>query len=198
MRRARPLAILLGAASAMGWAGSAAGARPAAGPPASTATTLWQIEQGLPQNTVNAVAQTPDGYLWLGTAEGLVRFDGVRFVVFDRRNTPAIPNNVDLRAARGPGGALWIGTDSGLVRWKDGAFSAAAGEGAPAGRRITSVIEDGQGRVWVGTAERGLVSIQGGALHRAHRRPGAQQQPRARTWPRRRTAASGWPRRAAG
>src|SRR5687768_10152954 len=55
---------------------------------------VWQLEQGLPQNTVYAIAQTPDGYLWLGTAEGLVRFDGVRFQVFDRRNTPDIPSNV--------------------------------------------------------------------------------------------------------
>jgi Two component regulator propeller len=48
----------------------------------------WQLEQGLPQISVTSIAQTPDGYLWLGTFNGLVRFDGVRFRVFDEGNTP--------------------------------------------------------------------------------------------------------------
>src|SRR5208337_5379288 len=48
----------------------------------------WQLEQGLPQISVTSIAQTPDGYLWLGTFNGLVRFDGVRFTVFDNGNTP--------------------------------------------------------------------------------------------------------------
>jgi signal transduction histidine kinase/ligand-binding sensor domain-containing protein/CheY-like chemotaxis protein len=161
MRAPRRLSILLGAAAAMAGAGPARALDPRLAP-SQYGHDAWQIEQGLPQNTVNAVAQTPDGYLWLGTAEGLVRFDGVRFVAFDRRNTPAIPNNVisALRADRG--GGLWIGTDSGLVRWKDGAFSAATGGGAPTGRRITAVLEDVSGGVWVGTAEHGLVFVQGG------------------------------------
>ena len=50
----------------------------------------WQMEEGLPNNMVTALAQTPDGYLWIGTYNGLVRFDGVRFVVFDPANTPAL------------------------------------------------------------------------------------------------------------
>ena len=54
---------------------------------------VWRSEQGLPQNSVQALAQTRDGYLWLGTQEGLARFDGVRFVVFDKTNTPAIRHN---------------------------------------------------------------------------------------------------------
>ena len=54
---------------------------------------VWNTESGLPQNSVVAIAQTPDGYLWLGTEEGLVRFDGVRFVTFDKRNTPELQSN---------------------------------------------------------------------------------------------------------
>jgi ligand-binding sensor domain-containing protein len=50
----------------------------------------WRTEEGLPQNSVQAIAQTRDGYLWLGTQEGLVRFDGVRFAVFDQKNVPAL------------------------------------------------------------------------------------------------------------
>ena len=56
----------------------------------------WQTEQGLPQNSVTAITQTRDGYLWLGTQEGLVRFDGVRFTVFDTRSTPELGNNFVL------------------------------------------------------------------------------------------------------
>ena len=52
--------------------------------------TLTALEEGLPQNTVLSLAHTPDGYIWMGTYEGLVRFDGLRFVIFDRRNTPAL------------------------------------------------------------------------------------------------------------
>ena len=57
---------------------------------------VWQTEQGLPQNTVTAIVQAPDGYLWLGTQEGLVRFDGVRFTVFDTRTTPELGHNFVL------------------------------------------------------------------------------------------------------
>jgi ligand-binding sensor domain-containing protein len=54
---------------------------------------IWQTEDGLPQNSVNAVVQTRDGYLWLGTFNGLVRFDGTRFTVFDPGNTPALASS---------------------------------------------------------------------------------------------------------
>src|SRR5260370_6203843 len=54
---------------------------------------VWLVDQGLPQNTVNAILQTREGYIWLGTEEGLARFDGVRFAVFDRRHTPGFSDN---------------------------------------------------------------------------------------------------------
>src|SRR5689334_20668797 len=54
-------------------------------------SSTWQTEDGLPQNSVLSLVQTADGYLWGGTYEGLVRFDGVRFTVFDPENTPALP-----------------------------------------------------------------------------------------------------------
>src|SRR5687768_1504386 len=56
--------------------------------------STWQTEDGLPQNTVQTITQTKDGYLWVGTQEGLVRFDGLQFTVFDRRNTPSLPHNM--------------------------------------------------------------------------------------------------------
>ena len=68
----------------------------------------WQAEHGLPQNSILSLAQTPDGYLWVGTQEGLVRFDGVRFTVFDETNTPSSrtpPSAVSRSARTGPSGS---------------------------------------------------------------------------------------------
>src|ERR1035438_924690 len=53
---------------------------------------VWQTQDGLPENTVQAFAQTPDNYLWIGTSGGLVRFDGAGFVVYDRDKTPLAPS----------------------------------------------------------------------------------------------------------
>ena len=78
------------------------------------------MENGLPQNTVQAIAQTSDGFLWLGTEVGLVRFDGNSFVVFDQNSKPALPGN-DVRCLLAANdGALWIGTSDGLAQLKDG------------------------------------------------------------------------------
>ncbi|MBE3065301.1 MAG: hypothetical protein IMZ69_09835, partial [Spirochaetes bacterium] len=82
----------------------------------------WQVEAGLPQRTVQAIAQTRDGYLWIGTQEGLVRFDGARFVVFDKSNTAAIRRNSVYALAAVRDGSLWLGTNAGLLRFKDGTF----------------------------------------------------------------------------
>jgi ligand-binding sensor domain-containing protein len=70
----------------------------------------WTTENGLPQNTVQAIVQTQDGYLWIGTQEGLVRFDGLNFAVFDKENTPALKSN-DIRfLQQDRQGRLWIST----------------------------------------------------------------------------------------
>src|ERR1044072_8503268 len=58
--------------------------------------SVWRTENGLPQNTVRAITQTRDGYIWLATDDGLVRFDGIRLTIFDRQNTPAIKSSVIL------------------------------------------------------------------------------------------------------
>ena len=63
---------------------------------------VWQQEEGLPENDVTAVIQTRDGYIWLGTEEGLVRFDGIHFTVFDQDNTPEITSAIYSHLARSP------------------------------------------------------------------------------------------------
>src|SRR5262252_1420993 len=72
---------------------------------------VWQTQDGLPENTVQAFAQTPDNYLWIGTSGGLVRFDGAGFLIFDRDNTPAIRENSIFCLTVGRDGSLWAGTD---------------------------------------------------------------------------------------
>ena len=84
---------------------------------------VWQSSDGLPEQTVQAFAQTPDGYLWIGTTGGLVRFDGSHFVVFDRQNTSALRENSVFCLMVSSDGALWIGTEGGgLARYAHGAF----------------------------------------------------------------------------
>src|SRR5580698_7777589 len=64
--------------------------------------TNWTVEDGLPQSSIRGITQTPDGYIWTPTFDGLVRFDGVRFVSFNRSNTKGIESN-RIDRARAPG-----------------------------------------------------------------------------------------------
>src|SRR6478752_775831 len=75
----------------------------------------WETEDGLPENSATAMAQGPDGYLWFGTFNGLVRFDGVRFRVFNRSNTPGLPSDGIVNLHLDRAGRLWISTLAGLV-----------------------------------------------------------------------------------
>ena len=87
-------------------------------PLASLHQQVWRTEDGLPQNTVPAILQSRDGYLWAGTELGLVRFDGQHFTVFDRRNTPELKSNFVDALLEDHRGNLWIGTaGGGLTRF---------------------------------------------------------------------------------
>ena len=84
----------------------------------------FTTDNGLPQNSVFAIAQTRDGYLWLATSDGLARYDGARFTVFNRGNTPGILSNRFGSLYEAPDGALWASTeDSGIVRYQGGVFT---------------------------------------------------------------------------
>ena len=122
----------------------------------------WQREQGLPQNSVQALTQTRDGYLWIGSDDGVVRFDGVRFVPFGLRE--GLRSGPVRTLFEDRHGTLWIGTaDSGLTRWQEGQFTTfTTRDGLPADA-ITALGEDKEGRLWVGT-EAGLAVWQDGQL----------------------------------
>ncbi len=112
----------------------------------------WQVDEGLPDNLVQAIAQTPDGYLWVGTRAGLARFDGVQFSKFDTRTTPAIKNSSITALYAGGDGALWIGTGGGgLVRLKDGMFTHYGRADGLAGEDVRVISESKDGSLWIGT-----------------------------------------------
>jgi signal transduction histidine kinase/ligand-binding sensor domain-containing protein/CheY-like chemotaxis protein len=121
----------------------------------------WQVSEGLPQASAMAIARTPDGYLWVGTQEGVARFDGVRFTVFDANNEPAFSDNYVSALLVDRAGRLWIGTASGVVVLENGRFKAFTGVAQLEHGYVRSIAEGNQGRIWVGT-ETGLFEIGGG------------------------------------
>jgi ligand-binding sensor domain-containing protein len=110
--------------------------------------TVWTQAQGLPQDSVKTIAQTPDGYLWMGTSEGLVRFDGYTFITYTKLQG-FVPSNGILSLTTGHEGTLWIGTSEGLASYKDGKFRIYTAADGVTTKSITSVVEDADGSVWM-------------------------------------------------
>jgi ligand-binding sensor domain-containing protein/signal transduction histidine kinase len=138
-----------------------------ANPPSATMQSpvirSWGTAEGLPQNTVNAIVQTRDGYLWLATRDGLARFDGVRFKVFGlKEGLPGVEISALLEDHNG---VLWIGTaGSGLCRFQAGRFETiVATDHQPGSDTINCLAEDAAGRIWAGTTA-GLRFYQDGQL----------------------------------
>lgn len=116
----------------------------------------WRTQDGLPENRVRALAQTPDGYLWIGTPGGLARFDGVRFVVYTRFNTPAITEDNIRGLSVASDGSLWAATDgAGLLHLKNGRFESFGPKQGLTSDFVASVLQDRDGTVWTAT-NRGL------------------------------------------
>ena len=109
----------------------------------------WQVEDGLPHNSVNAILQTSDGYLWLATTDGLARFDGVQFTVFGLRE--GLPSLQVVTLLEDRNGALWIGTSQGVCRLQNGRFETWTTKDGLAGNEVATLAEDQEGAVWVGT-----------------------------------------------
>src|SRR5579871_252050 len=107
----------------------------------------WKISDGFSKGAIDCIAQTPDGYLWLGTELGLVRFDGVKNVAWSFPPDQHLPASQirSLLAARD--GTLWIGTSRGLASWNGAKLTQYE---QLAGQTIFSIIEDREGAVWVG------------------------------------------------
>src|SRR5262249_9679628 len=110
------------------------------------AHTSWKISDGFTQGAIYTIAQTPDGYLWLGTEFGLIRFDGVKKIAWQPPNQQ-LPSNEILRLLTSRDGGLWIGTAQGLVNWRNGVFKQFPEFG---GHRISILYEDREGSIWTG------------------------------------------------
>jgi ligand-binding sensor domain-containing protein/signal transduction histidine kinase len=120
----------------------------------------WQTDNGLPQNTVHAVLQTRDGFIWLATEGGLVRFDSLNFVVFTHKDTPQLGSDLIYSLMEDSSGTLWIGTSSGVTRYRGRSFQAIAQpEGSQAGA-VWALHKDRSGTIWALTAT-GLVRFDG-------------------------------------
>jgi diguanylate cyclase (GGDEF)-like protein len=124
---------------------------------------IFIAEQGLPQNTVISVVQTPDGYIWAATQEGLARFDGVQFTIFDSHNTPELKSGLMAQMAVGRDGSLWITkTDGGITQFKNGRFTTYMAQDGLAGNDTMCSVEDNQGNIWIGTSQKGLSRFKDG------------------------------------
>ena len=129
------------------------------------AHTAWRIQDGFFSGTPQTITQTADGYLWIGTEAGLVRFDGISFVPWTSPNGKALPSS-RIHALLGTSdGSLWIGTSRGLARWSKEELFTFAGEPA----FVEAIVQDFDGRVWmtrsqVRDADGGLCEVGGNAL----------------------------------
>lgn len=121
----------------------------------------WTVDEGLPQDAVTAVRQTRDGYLWVATLDGLARFDGLRFEIFNLIQVADLESNVVTALGEGRDGSVWIGTTSGLVQYVEGRFDVLTGADGLSDDAVRTLVVDRAGIVWVGTRWGGLNRVAG-------------------------------------
>lgn len=118
----------------------------------------WNVSDGLPVNAINHLIQSRDGYLWAATFDGLVRFDGVKFTVFNSASSPGLPSNRIIRLEEGARGDLWLATEQGhLVRRRAGRFRVMLGPGCIPPKYF-ALAHHADGTTWAGTCN-GLVQL---------------------------------------
>lgn len=121
---------------------------------------VWQTDHGLPHNIVNAIIQTRDGYLWIGTRRGVARFDGMRFTVLD---IPEIRIQNITALCEDKQGRLWIASEGGVFQYKDGTVTHYGQEEGLADDNVRSLCQTQDGSMWFGTAH-GLTQFKNGAM----------------------------------
>lgn len=139
---------------------------------------VWSARDGLPQQTVRAIVQTRDGYLWLGTDEGLARFDGIRFKVFDPSSTPEMKNPNIRCVLEDREGSLWIGArEGGLVRLRRGEWRRFTAKDGLSDEWIHALTEGRDGSLWIGTFRGGLYRFKDGQFTDHRAKDGPPEQP---------------------
>lgn len=127
----------------------------------------WSMEQGLPHNLVQSLAQGTDGFIWIGTWEGVVRFNGRSFTVFDRQNTPGVELSGILSIVAEEDGAMLFGTASdGVYRYHKGRWQPLGGTDARQ-LSVVAMLRDRDGSLWIGTEQRLWRLSVGGVLEDA-------------------------------
>lgn len=112
----------------------------------------WHSDEGLPDNLVQAITQTPDGYLWVGTRSGLAQFDGQQFTIYDSKNIPQLKNSSITALCADHNGTLWIGTDGGgMLSYRDGVFQTLTPSNGLAGDAVRVIFEGKDYSLWIGT-----------------------------------------------
>lgn len=111
------------------------------------AHTAWKVRDGFTRGLIHGIAQSPDGYLWLATEFGLVRFDGVRTVPWQPSGGQQLPSNDIQNLLFARDGTLWIGTLNGLASWKDGKLTTYP---EMAGQLVFPLLQDREGTIWAG------------------------------------------------
>lgn len=133
----------------------------------------WGPDDGLPTGTVRALAQTTDGWLWVGTDDGLCRFDGVRFFPIPADDATRSPIRQVTALEPEPDGGIWVGTRGcGLFRWRQGKMVATTGDTGKPGTTITALARDRDGVLWAGTTDRGVYRLTGRSARRFTRQDG--------------------------
>lgn len=134
----------------------------------------WSMAHGLPHEGIAAVLQTRDGYLWVATLDGVARFDGARFEVFDLIRTAGLPTNVVVALAEAQDGAVWMGTRDGLVRYHQGRFTAYSTEQGLSSNAVRCLLVGRDGALWIGTRWGGLNRLHNGQVTAYTRSDGLQ------------------------
>lgn len=127
--------------------------------------TIWQSKDGLLQNSVTSIIQSSDGYLWIGTYDGICRFDGTDFTNFKNENAHILKNSYIYSLYEGSDKTIWIGTArAGLVSYKNGTFINHYTNGELPFRNIRTIVQDSTGTLWLGTKQ-GIVTFKNGKYH---------------------------------
>ncbi len=126
---------------------------------------VWTASDGLPQNSIFAILQTHDGYLWFATGDGLARFNGTQFDVFDRLNSPALNSNaIQVLLEDKDEKSLWIGTfGGGLTHFVNGVFQSYGVQDGLPGGSVSALAQSADGTLWIGT-DKGLAVLKSGHI----------------------------------
>ncbi len=131
----------------------------------------WTEENGLPGNSLTAILQARSGHLWLGTEDGLARFDGTNWVVFNRARTPGFPSNSVLTLMEDSAGRIWAGTDYGVAVLENGRWRVIGTQDGLPHRMVPGILERADGSVWFATAG-GLACLRDGRMTVYRKRDG--------------------------